>query len=79
VRGDFIDGSTRIPTGDLIGYTGGAHASGTRVFNNSEFASGIFKLTDSVSVYVTYDRTQVFKAMQILAGLQLRTAKETIR
>jgi hypothetical protein len=75
VRGDFIDGSTRIPTGDLIGYTGGAHASGTRVFNNSEFASGIFKLTDSVSVYVTYDRTTGVQGDANFGGLAVTDSK----
>ena len=69
VRVDYVDGQTRVPTEDLVGYHGTDLGSGARVLNWSVFGSLILKPTQDSSFYVTYDRTNGFQGDSNFGGL----------
>jgi iron complex outermembrane recepter protein len=69
VRTDYIDAQTRIPTDDLINYTGSDFGSGARVLNYSVFASLNYKPTPDSALYFTYDRTNGFQGDANFGGL----------
>jgi hypothetical protein len=60
---------SRLPKGDLIGYSGTDLGSGARVFNWSIFGSLILKPTQDSSFYVTYNRTNGFQGDPNFGGL----------
>jgi hypothetical protein len=69
VRLDYVDGQTRVPTEDLVGYHGTDLDSGARVLNWSVFGSLILKPTQDSSFYVTYNRTNGFQGDSNFGGL----------
>jgi hypothetical protein len=69
VRLDYVDGQTRVPTEDLVGYHGTDLDCGARVLNWSVFGSLILKPTQDSSFYVTYNRTNGFQGDSNFGGL----------
>jgi iron complex outermembrane recepter protein len=69
VRVDYVDGQTRVPTEDLVGYHGTDLGSGARVLNWSVFGSLVLKPTQDSSFYVTYNRTNGFQGDSNFGGL----------